>query len=128
MLRFRTTALVLLGLVFACHAQPAGAPGSVENVITREQIDAVKASNMYDVIVRLRAEFLNDRGRTSIRTNATSRAVVFLNDQEYGVPETMRNIPPGRIESVRHFSGAEAVVRFGAQYGGGVIQLTSRTE
>jgi hypothetical protein len=126
--RIRHLALAALWIVLGCHAQPVGAPGSVENVITREQIDAVKASSIYDVIVRLRAEFLNDRGRTSIRTNATSRAVVFLNDQEYGIPETMRNIPPGRIETVRHFSGSEAVVRFGAQYGGGVIQLTSRTD
>ena len=125
---FRPLAVVALVAAMACHQQPAGAPGSVTNVITRAQIEAVSAPSIYDVIARLHSEFLNDRGVTSIRLNTTSRAVVFLNDQEYGIPETMRNIPPDRIEEVRHFSGSDAVVRFGAQYGGGVIQLKSRTE
>lgn len=123
-----TLAIATLVAAAGCHAQRPGAPGSVGNVISRDQIEATNASNIYDVIVRLHAEFLNDRGRTSIRTNVTSRAVVFLNDQEYGIPETMRNIPPDRIQEIRHFSGSEAVVRFGAQYGGGVILLTSRND
>jgi hypothetical protein len=128
MIRIRQLALAAACMVLGCHAQPVGANGSVGNVITREQIATANAANIYDVVARYHADFLNDRGRTSIRTNQTSRAVVFLNDQEYGILETMRNIPPDRIETVRHFSGPEAVVRFGAQYGGGVIQLTSRTE
>ena len=83
---------------------------------------------MYDVIARLRSSYLIDRGRTSIRTNTHARAIVFLNDQEYGIPETMRNIPPGRIAEIRFFPGTEAVSRFGSQYGGGVIQLISRNQ
>lgn len=123
--------LLVLGAIaaIACHAQrPAAAPGSSRNVITQEQIDASSASNVYDLIARLRGDFLKDRGPTSIKSNTRERAVVFLNDQEYGILETMRNIPPGRIAEIRYYSPIDAAARFGAHYGGGVIHLLSRTQ
>jgi len=114
-------------LVSACHQQASGlGRGSQHNVITREEIEASTASNVYDLIAQLRGDFLKDRGKISIRTNQTERAVVFLNDQEYGILETMRNIPIGRISEVRYYPGTDAVNRFGAQYGGGVVMLISR--
>ena len=128
MMRARWIAIALM-LSLGCHHQPAEAHGSASrNVITQEEIDATEANNVYDVIARLRGNFLNDRGRTSIKTNTHSRAIVFLNDQEYGIPETMRNIPIGRVAEIRFFAGTDAVARFGAQYGGGVIQLISRSQ
>jgi outer membrane cobalamin receptor len=128
MLRARWIALAL-ALSVGCHHQPSDSPGSASNnVITQEQIDAADASSIYDVVARLRGNFLNDRGRVSLKSNTHSRAVVFLNDQEYGIPETMRNIPPGRVSEIRFFPGTDALARFGAQYGGGVIQLISRNQ
>ena len=114
-------------VVAACYT-PARGGGSVRNVITQDEIDSSRAANVYELINHLHAEFLIDRGRTSIITNQHSRAVVFLNDQEYGIPETMRNIPVSRISEVRYFTGPEAITRFGSQYGGGVIQLIPRYE
>lgn len=100
----------------------------MRNVITRAQIESSGAATIYDAIARLRAEFLRDRGRISIKADTHDRPVVFLNDQEYGIPETMRNIPAARIEEVRFYSSTDAAFRFGSQYGGGVIQLISRTQ
>jgi outer membrane cobalamin receptor len=128
MLRARWITLAL-ALSVGCHHQaPASRAPASNNVITQEEIDAAEASNVYDVVARLRGNYLNDRGRVSLRSNTHSRAVVFLNDQEYGIPETMRNIPPGRVAEIRYFPGTDALVRFGAQYGGGVIQLISRNQ
>lgn len=128
MLRLRHVAVITLGFSLACHP-PASAPhGASQYVIPRQQIEQVQARSIYDVIVRLHAEFLNNRGRITLRNNEQSRAVVFLNEQEYGALESMRDIPPDRIEEVRFFPGPDAVTRFGAQYGGGVIQLRSRVE
>lgn len=118
----------LVVLLAACHSQSRTSAPTSRNLITQEEIDSSDAGNIYDVVARLHGSFLNDRGRTSIRTDTHSRAIVFLNDQEYGIPETMRNIPPGRIAEIRFFPGTDAVARFGAQYGGGVIQLISRTQ
>jgi outer membrane cobalamin receptor len=115
--------------LFACHPQHRE-PGTSasNNIITQEEIDASEATNVYDVIARLHGNYLSDRGPVSIKSNRHARAIVFLNDQEYGIPETMRNIPPGRIAEIRYFSGTDASARFGSQYGGGVIQLISRNQ
>jgi outer membrane cobalamin receptor len=125
--------LVAVGLLSttqlaACHQQSAeqAAANSSLNVITQEQIDSTSATSVYDLIVRLHADYLKDRGVISIKTNTRERAVVFLNDQEYGIPETLRNIPPRRFSEIRYYRGTDAVTRFGAQYGGGIIQLISR--
>lgn len=122
-----TVAVVLL--VSACTAQKSGRPMSARrDVITEEEIEASNATNVYDLVASLRGEYLKDRGIISIKTNTREKAVVFLNEQEYGVVETMRNIPKGRIAEVRYVSGVDAVNRFGAQYGGGIILLISRNQ
>ena len=123
----RWRSLLVFLLVTACHHQASGPGyGGQRNVITQDEIDASTASTVYDLIAQLRGEYLKDRGKVSIRTNQHEKAVVFLNDQEYGILETMRNIPIGRISEIRYYPGTDAVNRFGAQYGGGVVMLISR--
>jgi len=122
---------LLVAIVAGCHQQqPSDSilSGGRPNVITRDQIDSTGYGNVYDVIARLHAEFLRDRGVSSIKLNVRDRATVFLNDVEYGIPETLRNFPTADVEEVRYFSGPEASAKFGPQYGGGVIQLISRTQ
>ncbi len=113
----------------ACHT-PAHPyyRGTARNVITMDMIEATPASSVYELITKLRADFLRDRGPVSILGNQHARAVVFLNDQEYGIPETMRNIPTDRIARIHFYPGTDAVPKFGSQYGGGVIQLISRNQ
>ncbi len=123
-------AALAVAIVAACHPQvdtPGIAPHS-HNVILQDEIDSTRSSNVYDLIARTRGDFLKDRGSISIKTNQRAVAVVFMNDQEYGIIETLRNVLPSHIGEVRYFSGTEAVAKFGAQYGGGVIQLISRSQ
>jgi hypothetical protein len=116
-------------LIVACHNAPPPEPGSAgRSVITREQLDEAGSASVYDVITRLHNEYFNDRGKVSIRMNQTARAVVFMEDQEYGIIETLQNIPASRIQLIRYYSGIDASAKFGAQYGGGVIQLIPRVE
>jgi hypothetical protein len=126
----RTLLLIVVSLnLAACHAQaPGTSRRTVRNVISQEEIEASNASNLYDLIASLRADYLKDRGTISIKTNTHERAVVFLNDQEYGILETLRNIPPGRVSEIRYLSGIDAVNRFGAQYGGGIVLLVSKNQ
>ena len=130
---FRPLTMIVVAVALgasACHHQGAGKGPvrSARNVITKEEIDSTSASSVYDLIARLHADYLKDRGKISIKTNVRERAVVFVNDQEYGIPETMRNLQPGRFMEIRYYSGTEAVSKFGSQYGGGVIQLISRNQ
>ena len=126
--------LMALGLVVAlaaaaCHPSTTPSSGSsLRNVITQDQIDSSDAHSVYELIARTRPEFLRDRGSVSIKQNIHERAVVFINGQEYGILETLHNLAIGRFSEVRFYPGIDAVAKFGAQYGGGVVELISRTE
>ena len=127
----RLTAMVLVvGLSWGCHQKPvAESPYRVNpNVVTREELAEVGTGTVYDAIVRRHGLFLKDRGRTSIYGKNIPRAVVFVGDTEYGVIETMRNLPADRYEMVRYYPDTEASAKFGSQYMGGVIQLIPRYE
>lgn len=122
--------LFAVAVVIACHQQSPEqtAQRSARNVITQEQIDSTSAASVYDLIARLHGDYLRDRGKLSIKTDKRDVAVVFMNDQPYGVLETLRNIPPSRVSEIRFFTGIEAVARYGSQYGGGVVLLVSRNQ
>ena len=100
--------LFAAALAIACHQQTpeAASASSVRNIITQDEIDSTKVDNVYDLIVRLHADYLRDRGKVSIKLNQRDRAVVFLNDQEYGIPETLRN----RTRQMSGLLGVDAVV------------------
>lgn len=117
-------------IAFACSvscAHPPRTPASDRSVLTREEIaSATGAASLYDVIRRLRAEYLTDRGRTSLVHQGDTRPVVFMNAQELGPIESLRTIEPDAVEEVRFFSATSAVSRFGSRYGTGVIQVRPR--
>lgn len=96
------------------------------NIITESEIRQYPAASVYDVIAQLRPEYLRDRGRVSLLTTAHDVATVFLNDVEYGQLADMKTMPSAEIAEVRFYSGIDAVIKFGRQYGSGVIQLISR--
>ena len=119
--------VVLAALGTACHQRPADPPiRGNPNVVTREELAEVGTGSVYDAIVRRHGLFLKDRGRTSIYGKNIPRAVVFIADTEYGVIETMRNLPAERFEEVRYYPDTEAAAKFGSEYIGGVIQLIPR--
>jgi hypothetical protein len=114
-------------LVTACHQRTADPSlGGNPNVVTRDELAEVGTGSVYDAIVRRHGLFLKDRGRTSIYGKNIPRAVVFMADTEYGVIETMRNLPAERFEMVRYYPDTEAAAKFGSEYIGGVIQLIPR--
>jgi hypothetical protein len=98
------------------------------NVITFEEIDSAAEPTIYDVIVKLHAEYLRDRGSMSITSTTRDVAVVFLNEQEYGAVSTLNEFQSHDIEEVRFFPWHDAVTRFGKKYSGGVIQLITRVD
>jgi hypothetical protein len=123
----RRAFIVMLALALVgCHRQQGGSAGGGRNLITREEIERTGGISAYDVIARLRADFLADRGRTSIMLAPQNQASVFLADQYYGEIVELRNLRADQVEQIRFYPGTEAVVRFGAKYGGGVIQIQPR--
>jgi hypothetical protein len=119
---------LLAAALLACSHPARPDPFAHRNVITEAELEKAGAASAYDVVARTHAEFFRDRGRTSLLARDHARPVVFLNDVEYGVIETLRNIPASRLHEIRFYSGTEAAAKFGSAYSGGVIQLISRVE
>jgi hypothetical protein len=134
----RTAALVLIA--GACsHAPPpettadgntASAPTTQksEQMITEQEIIDSQALTAYDAVVKLRGNFLTNRGKTSILGNSPTVPTVYLDGQVYGNPSTLKNISAKHVASIRLYRAWEASTRFGASNVGGVIEVLTKTQ
>jgi hypothetical protein len=96
------------------------------NVITQPEVQASFESNAYDVISKLRPMFLKTRGRSTVQGQAQEYASVFLDDQFYGDLSSLKNIASTQIQEIRYYPGTEVAMKFGMQYGAGVIAVRTR--
>ena len=131
MIRTILSRVTFITVLAACASAgtPVSTSAAPSNVISRADLDAAGSATVYDVIVRLRPNFLRSRGPTSVM-NASARtvAVVFVNDAEYGDLESLRRFQAARIEEIRYYSGIEATTKFGSPFGAGVIALKQRVQ
>jgi outer membrane cobalamin receptor len=124
--RFLVTALA--GVLFACTS-PRLTPGHVgeSQLITEEEIERSRAPTAYEVIQRLRANFLSYRGETSFdRNKSQPYPTVYVDGQEYGPLSSLRNIPSSQVATIRLYRSWEATTKFGTGNMGGVIAITTR--
>ncbi|HZF71908.1 MAG TPA: hypothetical protein VEZ51_00650 [Gemmatimonadaceae bacterium] len=110
----------------ASSGAPAAGPRRDPNVITHEEFVASNEGNAFDAIARLRPLFLKSRGRTTINADANDFPIVFVDGQRYGDLNSLRNLVAAQILEARHLGATDAVGKYGMQYGGGVIEITTR--
>jgi hypothetical protein len=110
----------------AAAPNPAAENKTVENVIHQADMERVGASSAYDAIVKLRGNFLSDRGATSFRRDSPRKPSIFIDGQYYGEVETLRNISVTRLSSIRLYRSYEAQQKFGNNLLGGVIDLITK--
>jgi hypothetical protein len=124
----RWVASVPLVVALAC-SHPRLGPGEVfdPQVITEDEIDASHAANAFEVIHKLRANFLTNRGQTGLnRTAANSYPTVYLDDQEFGPISTLSTIPAAQIAMIRLYRVSEANAKYGTHSLTGVIAITTK--
>ena len=124
------TPTLALALAAACAGNAAGTSASTadatptrrtSNLITAEEIHGVDvASTAYDLVQRLRPNFLRARG-TDPQTKRQEFAKVYVNGMRYGELASLRQITAGNIREIRFLIGPEATMRFGIGHEGGVI-------
>jgi hypothetical protein len=128
MVSARLLVAILPALAFGCTPPRLG-PGEIANssVITEEEIIASRATNAFEVIKKLRANFLNSRGETSLRSSQSQPyPTVYVDDQEFGPINTLTSIPAGNISMIRLYRVSEANMKYGAGNISGVIAITTR--
>ncbi len=94
--------------------------------ITQEEVEESLEASAYDVIVRLRPNFLMSRGSTSLRPDDSRLPAVFLDGIEHGPISSLRNIPASNIAEIRLYRSWEATTQFGTGYMSGVIAVKTR--
>ncbi len=126
----RGTAGLGLGLLAACAGGPPGGasvPPRDENVISAEELKDATATNLYDFIRSRRPRWLERNYSAVLRSDRVTTVAVFLDNQEFGGPDQLRQLPVSSAGEVRYYSPSEAQGRFGLGYINGVIQVVSRT-
>jgi len=105
------------------------APPRRGSVLTAEEITAAHAdvATAYDAVARLRPNWLAAHGAMSSNSQVSEFATVFVDGQQYGDINALRNIPAYHVKDIRYYDITEAGAKFGLLAGtGGAIEVSTR--
>ena len=131
-IRSLLSAAAALALLASCAPagaswrEPRGAAAS-SSLITQEEIAAVGATNLYDVVLRLRPGWLTGRGMKNFGGN-TGLIVVYQDHIRMGEVGALREIPPNYVVSLRYLDASSAAMLPGIlprEIVGGAIVINS---
>jgi hypothetical protein len=129
----RFVALAMIPLAIGCAAAGATTSKKDANVITTEEITESSAANAYELIQRLRPNFLRTRGAVhgSPTADGSNRLeavdlVVYLNENRLGGSDQLRQLATSEIREIRYYSASEATTKWGTGHSAGAIQIVSR--
>jgi hypothetical protein len=119
---FTASALLLWG---CASGSTSGAANRDRNLITTEEIAALPVTNAWDLIDRLRPNWLRNQGPASIRSSAPTYALVYVDEVRSGGLEMLYRISSQIIREVRFINGRDATTKWGMNHGSGVILITT---
>jgi hypothetical protein len=96
------------------------------NLITEDEIIASHATDAYDVIHKLRGNFLSNRGKMTFYDEASPMPTVYVDEQRYGDINILSTIPAEVIATIRLYRSWDATTHYGTNNMGGVIAITTR--
>ena len=98
------------------------------SILTANEIQMQKAGawTAYDVIARLRPEYLRSRGAASLRNTTPPTAVVYLDEMRYGGINSLKSLSADQILRIEYINASDATTRFGTDHLGGAILVTTK--
>jgi hypothetical protein len=102
--------------------------GRAANVLIEEEIARAAATDAYEVVYRLRPNWLRRRGPTTLRSPGSGEVTVYVDGVQFGDNAVLRSIPAGDVVGMAYFSAADATTRFGGRQGGAVIEVYTRRQ
>ncbi len=104
---FRFAFFLVVGLlVSGCASTKSTGSGSRSDLLTREEIMETGATNLHDVISRLRPRWLTVRSTRSF--NMETEIVVFQDQMLLGGPDALRQLVPEVAYEIQYMDGARA--------------------
>lgn len=91
------------------------------NYIHADEVKLSEASNAYDLIRRLRPNWLRGRGTKSLKSPEKSYPIVYVDEQRHGDIDSLRNIPVEHILEIQFLNASDAAFQFGLDHTGGAI-------
>ena len=127
--------LVAIAAVVGCASGKSGDPGDPatprrSDLVTAEEIANTHAdvNTAYDALARLRPNWLAPKGAMSSNAAAGNYAIVFVDGQQVGDVNALRNIPAYYVADIRYYDVTQAGARFGIRAGtGGALEVRMKT-
>ena len=112
--------LVVLGGCGSSGQGTSSDSGGSPYTITQEEIQkAGTSSNAYNLVRRLEPQWLQKRGRNSIRSPGDIR--VYVQGNRQGGPGALRQIDMIDVKSIQFLQPDEATMRYGSGHDNGAI-------
>jgi hypothetical protein len=126
--------LLAVAAVMACAStstsdSPSTGKPRGSGPLTAEELAAAHAdiTTAYDAVARLRPNWLVSHGTTSL-VPGSEFAVVFVDGQQYGTLDSLRQIQAYQVGDIRYYDVTQAGARFGLRAGGGgAIEVKMKT-
>ncbi|HEX6747485.1 MAG TPA: hypothetical protein VF092_09380 [Longimicrobium sp.] len=99
---------------------------SRRDVLTRDEIEATHAASAFDVVRRLRPQWMHNRGGPIADPDGSVEVQVFVNGQPVGSVNVLKEYTIMQIENMRWVDPIRARGTYGPGNGRGVITVTTR--
>jgi hypothetical protein len=120
----RWASIALLALSAACASGGPHDQRRVDrNVLTREQMLEHRFTTAFDAVSSLRSNWLITKGTDSFQN--PSAVWVYVDSNKLGGVESLRQIVPGNVVTIRYYDGIAATARWGIDHGSGVILVST---
>lgn len=122
---------VLCLMISGCGSGPAPSSGlgyRNRTILTLEEIRGSRTSesNAFELIQKMRPEYLRSRGSSSLRDATPATAVVYVDDIRYGELDALRTMSADQVFQIQYLSASDATTRFGTDHLGGAILITTK--
>lgn len=122
---------ILAGALITACASGSGAsraergPRPDPNVITAEELGRSTATTLYDAVRALRPAWMLRSRPTAVLQVQQAQLIVYVDGTRYGTMESLRQLSPNGLVSVRYYSAGDAQARFGPGHLLGAIEVST---
>ena len=106
-------------------SRPPRAPRT-SDVLTEEEFAGSAIADAFRLVLHYRPQWLRSRGPLRVLDPNAGQAQVYVNNVRWGHVSLLRDITTHEVVEMRYLSASEATTRYGPNYAGGVIEVTTR--
>ena len=128
-MRARIAFTLLMALVASACTTGSGGSGEPRrnrNVLTLEELAPMESFTAWDAVQRLRPMWMRPGGIRNSANPAGHHPSVFVDESPFGPMEALRSFRVLDIQEMRYVGATDATIRYGGDYQGGVILITTR--